>query len=250
MITYDALADDILSTLGFNHDDATRSREAVLFNIQMSINRLRRLRLEKELATSGDIGSTDSVTTYIVPLFREQFLNDRTYFVSPSSLLDIKQNGGVAYIAYHRESGCQDNLFGLKFEQTSQSEVDILAGNPWTKPREAAPYYFRGRVNVGGTLHTDRVWLVGVSPLIQSVEVGLYMAVDISDPLADPEQPIDLPDDMIYLVKRMVLDLERFALLVPQERLSNDGRDFKVGQQPLQPPQNVSVNDPINLSIE
>ena len=63
-------------------------------------------------------------------------------------------------------------------------------------------------------------------------------------PGVDPDDPADIPADMVYLIKRHMLDMERWILLTPQQRLQNDGRDFKPGEQPLQPPQMVSVNDP------
>ena len=63
---------------------------------------------------------------------------------------------------------------------------------------------------------------------------------------------MDLPSDMIYIAKKMMLDLGRWALLVPGQRLSNDGRDFAPykGPQPFQPPKEMSINDPANLSID
>ena len=84
--------------------------------------------------------------------------------------------------------------------------------------------------------------------MIKSVEVGLYLTVGDLENL-DPDAEANIPADMVYLVKRHLLDLERWVLLTPQQRLTNDGRDFKEGQQPFQPPPAVSVND-ASLNIE
>lgn len=246
-MTYLAIADDILITLGYDHDDRVRNRESVLYNVGLVVNRLRRQRLEKEFAMTGDRGSTDTLTTYIVPLFADDYVgNGRMFFRLPSELLDIKVNGGIGYICYNSDSGCGDELVGRHFTQCTPAEADVLRGMEFQRPSPAYPYYFRSRLNNGVTTFTDRCWLLGVSPTITSVEVGLYMALDLSSVDFDPNTEADIPSDMAYLVKRMVLDLERFSLLVPMERLQNDGRDFKVGEQRIQPPQGISVNDVAN----
>jgi hypothetical protein len=248
MTTYLDLADNILGDLGYVHDDASRPREAVLFNIEMVMDRLKRQRLEKDLASGrGSIGTTDNLTTFLVPVFQEDYLNGRNYFDLPGNVYDIRINGGIDYIRYARESGCADNLVGKRFSISSPSEIDLLErANPWMKPSVANPYYFRARLNNGTQTFTDRVWLIGVNELIKSVEIGLYLTMNLGDAQFDPNQEMDMPADMVFLVKKMVLDMERWALLVPQERLQNDGRDFKVGEQRLMPPQNLGLNHPVN----
>jgi len=85
---------------------------------------------------------------------------------------------------------------------------------------------------------------MGIAPALQSVEVGLYLTVgDIL--IKDPDEEIDLPPDMVLLVKNMVLSLERWAMAVPEESLKNDGRDRPVGWSARSlPPTTVSVNAP------
>ena len=249
MPTWGDIAEDVLVTLGYTHDDAVRNVPNVMFNIALVVDRLKRLRLEKELNSGmGSRGATDMMTTFIVPVEQENYLNGRNYFNLPGDVYDLQGNGGIEYIAYHRESGCQDNLFGTRFTLSTPGEIDILAGSEMQRPTPYTPYYFRARLNNGLTTFVNRVWLIGISPNLQSVEVGLYLTVgDLQD--IDPDQEADLPADMVYLVKRHLLDLERWVLLTPQQRLTNDGRDFKEGQQPMQPPPAVSVNDP-SLNIE
>lgn len=249
MPTWGDIADDVLVTLGYTHDDAVRNVPNVMFNMALVVDRLKRLRIEKELGSGyGSRGASRMSTTFIVPLFEEDYVNGRMYFKLPSEVYDIQMNGGIEYIAYHRESGCQDNLVGLHFTQASPAEADLLAGSEMQRPSSANPYYFRARINTGTNTFADRVWLLGVSPMIKSVEVGLYLTVGDLDNL-DPDAEANIPADMVYLVKRHLLDLERWVLLTPQQRLTNDGRDFKEGQQPFQPPPAVSVNDP-SLNIE
>lgn len=244
-MTLNQLAYDILNTEGFVHDDSFRTKMAVIFNLQLAIDRLKRQRLEKDLRMSGSRGTTDMMTTFTaVPVNYEASLNDRGYFTLPGQVYDIKQNGGIDYIVYNRESGCEDNLVGKHFTLTTPSEVDILDGSAFQKPRPAMPYYYRGRYNDGSNVFADRVWLIGINPQITSVEVGLYLTV--GDLLTtDPDADLDLPADMALLVKYQVLNLERWCFSVPQENLLNDGRNTRVGAPQGSPPQTASVNSPL-----
>lgn len=246
MISRLDLAHDILSTMGYVTDDQSRNLEGVLFNIDMVMNNLRRQRIEKETAVIGDRGTTSSAVVYPnVPIEQDPDLNDRLYFNLPGELLDIRRNGGVGYIRYTNKSGCADNLLGKPFTLISPSEVHARQNMTFQRPSPANPYYWPAKVNNSSGISGDRVYMIGPNPMITSVEVSLYMAYD-SSATSDPSEDVDFPADLVYHVKRIVLGMERFAILIPQERLQSDGRDFKVGQQPLQPPAISSVNDPIN----
>lgn len=251
-VTNGDIIDDVLYTMGFDVDDALLHRVNVGYNLGLVIDRIKRQRLEKELRSPlGSRGVTNELTTYIVPIEHDSTLNNRSYFVLPSNVYDIRINGGVGYIAYAAGSGCRDALVGRHFTLASPSEMNMLQGHGLQQPAPENPYYFRARINTTTGIVTDRVWLYGPGATVSDVEVGLYLTTPSVDAL-DPDAEVDAPEDMLYLVKRMMLDLGRWALLVPGQRLKNDGRDFPPSNQPqpLQPPQNVSVNDPINISIE
>lgn len=249
-MTYGDLIDDILMTLGYTHDDALRHRAAVAYNMAIVIDRLKRQRIDKDMMSGmGSRGVTDVATTFILPIMQETYLNGRNYFTLPGDVYDIRVNGGVEYIAYANNSNCDRALKGKRFTLCSPAEVHNLEGDAFQRPSPAVPYYYRARLNNGVDTFSDRVWLLGPGATVEYVEVGLYLTIgDIED--IDPEAQIDLPADMVYLVKRMLLDMERWLLLVPQQRLKSDGRDFAPyqGSQPFQPPKEGSVNDPINRS--
>ncbi len=244
------LVDDALLAMGFNADDAIMHRAAGMANLAMIIDRIKRQRLEKELMSGqGSRGATDVMTTYIVPIEQETYLNGRNYFDLPSNVYDIRLNGGLEYVTYGNRSNCDKALVGRRFTLASPGEMDMLDGAALQKPSPANPYYYRARLNNGTETFTDRVWLAGPGPTVESLEVGLYLTMgDIED--IDPLAEVDLPADMVYLVKRAMLDLGRWCLLIPQQRTKNDGRDFPVNQQPLQPPPGISVNDQLNLTSE
>jgi hypothetical protein len=241
------LAYDILYSMGMSHDDATRNLEAVLFNVNMVMNVLRRQRIEKEIAVLGDRGTAAAATTYVLPINEDSYLGGRLYFNLPGPVLDLRRNAGISYIRYHHTSGCADNLVGKDFTLISEREVHTVQNITFQRPSPANPYYWPARVNNGTTTAPSRIYMMGPSPLLKSLEVGLYLSLTLG-PNDDPNEEVDFPDDLVYHVKRAVLMMERFALLVPQERLKNQGRDFDLGQQPLQPPTLLSVNDPMNLT--
>lgn len=244
-MTYRALIDDILKSSGEIVDDSFRNRMAVAQNVFAAINRLKYQRIQKDIRMTGDRGTSGFATTYAsIPVQYEASLNDRAYFDVPGSVFNLQQNGGVSYICYARDGGCADNLVGKHFTLATPSEIDILNGSAFQKPRPAMPYYMAAAFNDGEQTYTNRIWLFGISPQVEAVEAGLYLATgDLTN--TDLDSEMNLPDDMVLLVKYQVLNLERWCFYVPQEKLRNEGRDTPVGANQGTPPQMASVNSPL-----
>ena len=55
------------------------------------------------------------------------------------------------------------------------------------------------------------------------IEIGIYNTLDPVDEI-DIDSELDFPDELLIILKRQVLDLGRFTLMLPQERV-NDGAD-------------------------
>ena len=53
----------------------------------------------------------------------------------------------------------------------------------------------------------------------------------ITDPDLDMDQVFDFPEETLIILKRQVLDLGRFLLMMPQERI-NDGATIQSKQVP------------------
>lgn len=248
--TYGDFIDDILMTLGMTHDDAVLHRAAAAYNMGIIIDRIKTQRLRKAVVSGASTrGITDMVTTYIVPIASETYLNGRNYFTLPGEILNIPMNGGIEYITYANNSDCDKALIGKPFNLCTPGEVHNLNADAFQRPSPAVPYYYRARLQTATDRYDDRVWVLGPGPSVGYLEVGLYLSLGNIETI-DPDAPMDLPADLIYLVKRAMLDMSRWLLLVPQQRLRNDGRDFGVKEQPLQPPQGISVNDPLNSTAE
>jgi hypothetical protein len=84
-------------------------------------------------------------------------------------------------------------------------------------PSPSNPYFYR-------TL--DDIVLLGVEKInIKSVEIGVFAAIQQIDKI-DEDMPIELPEELIMLLQRQILDLGRFVLNVPEDK-RNDGDEIQ-----------------------
>lgn len=249
-MTYKEFIDDILMALGFTHDDAVRNRRAAAYNMGLIVDRLNTQRMRKDILGGMSTRTAPmQSTTYIVPVQSETYLNGRNYFKLPGDILNIPFNGGVEYIRYSNNSNCDKALMGKPFTIAAPGELHNLEADAFQRPSPAVPYYYRARLKTDDALYDDRIWLIGPGATVGSLEVGLYSSIGDVDAI-DPEEEMNLPPDLAYLVKRQMLSMEAWVTLMPLQRRTNDGRDFKVGERvPVMPPL-VSINDPINSTQE
>ena len=129
------------------------------------------------------------------------------------------------------------------FTGASLASIYTFYQSAYQRPQSDRPYFARARAKTGET-YKDRVYLFGVSTEIKHLLVGLYAAPDYTE--IDPDEDIGLPPHLLMPLKQMVIDLERWALQIPQERLKNDGRDFEPNQI-VRTERQMSLNNPIQL---
>ncbi len=245
-MTYREFVDDILVALGYNHDDAIRTRSNIAFNVMMAINKVKKQMLQKGLAVDWRDGAYQS-QTFIVNLATQAELN-RRYFDLPIDIYDLPTDGGLDRVGYYRNNlpaNCPPAVARTPFTIVTTSQLAAYWDTTHQGPNESRPYVTRETsVNVG--VRTDRVYVWGVNPLITQLEVGLFAAIGNLDDMP-PDEEINLPVDKLDLIKKLVLSSEGWLLNIPQDRLRSDGRDFEPGQTVHTPPP-ISVNHPINLS--
>ena len=91
-------------------------------------------------------------------------------------------------------------------------------------------------------------WYFGLCTLkvpVKEVELGLKTTLpQIND--VDLDAPFDFPNELLLILKRQVLDLARFALQIPEERINNG--ENVVDPASVTNQKIVSVNDPVNSS--
>lgn len=159
----------------------------------------------------------------------------RKYFDLPASIFDFNNDAAINYISYSVEPELPNErapIMWVNFTRTTPGALKGLHKNPYTKPNVENPYFYRSK---------NRVYLIGVECIdITSVEIGLNLCIPPVTQIK-LDDPFDFPEELISVLKRQVLDMGRFALLIPKERV-NDGDDDVKGNQV---PNNkiTSVND-------
>lgn len=156
------------------------------------------------------------------------------YITLPSKIYDYELDGAVDYMAYYSDGecdGCPPRFTRVIFARTTPASTKLLYGSSYQKPSPSNPYFYR---------IDDRLYLLGVAPMIEQVEVGLFTSLpDIRT--IDPDAPLPIDDALLTDLRRMVIENARVMLIMPEPSRINDGNS---GQGDLSLPKQVSVNDP------
>lgn len=87
----------------------------------------------------------------------------------------------------------------------------------------------------------DWVYLFGIRDKVKHLLIGIYAAADFMNMSLDDD--INLPDEKLHTLKKMVMEMEAWSLQIPQQRLQSDGRDFQP-EQIVRTSPIISVNHP------
>lgn len=154
---------------------------------------------------------------------------ERNYFTLPASIYDLNYEKGINYISYNESDVI------VRFQQTEANRVHTLYWNPYTKPSSTNPYFYRVNTNV---------YLLGLPLSAPTVQVGLYSAVETRPDYVNIDSVVTMNEEQITAVRQMVLELGRFALLTPKDRIESGTDDkqenlqaFAKGTQMEQPQQ-------------
>lgn len=252
MPTYDQITDDIMVAMGYTHDDSLRNKEAVLYNVKLAVDKLKSQQLQKNKEVGDYRRNSDMVSTFIVPITHNDVADevvtdfDATYFDLPTAIYSLAHDGGVSFIRYLRNEipfGCPPAVALTPFTGASLASIHTFYQSVYQRPQNSRPYFARAKARIG-EIYKDRVYLFGVPQDVKHLLVGLYAAPDFTD--IDPDEDIGLPPHLLLPLKQMIIDLERWALQIPQERLKNDGRHLEPNEI-VRTERQMSVNNPINL---
>lgn len=163
-------------------------------------------------------------------------IKGRKYIEIPEVIYDYDQDGGIEYISYYLEDfqeNCPPPFTNQTFSRTTPSTAQRLYFTKWEKPNPKNPYFYR----VG-----PYVYLLGLECAnVKNLEIGIYAALrPVTDGQLDLDARFDFPEETLIILKRQVLDLGRFVLMMPEERV-NDGSSINQNQVPSN--KLVSVND-------
>lgn len=161
--------------------------------------------------------------------------NGRKYIQLPADIVDLDKDEGIEYVSYGAcADDCTPAFSSVTFTRTNPSISRILYYTPEEKPSPSNPYFYR----IG-----DRVYLLGLECINPcGLELGLYLTVDPD--VCDLDEEINLPEELIPVLIRRVLDLGRFVMAMPADRI-NEGDSNPAGQVPTSKLISVnSVNQP------
>jgi len=228
------IVDDIAQDLNQVSDDKDVAKSQIAFWVILLGNRLKSQHIGKR--DSGAFLTTfDNVPVISVGVSSENEIKNRKFFILPKSIYDYDKDGGIEYISYCLDvdmPGCPPPFTNVQFGRTTPSKSRRLYFSEYEKPKPSNPYFYR--------VH-DHIYLLGIECVdIKKIEIGIYSTLDPITEI-DLDAPFDFPEELLIILKRQVLDLGRWALMVPQERV-NDGDDT---EKPKVVPQNklVSVNE-------
>lgn len=150
-------------------------------------------------------------------------IKGRKYIEIPEVIYDYDKDGGIEYISYYVEEiepGCPPPFTNQTFTRTTPSDVQRIYFSSYEKPTPKNPYFYR----VG-----KYIYLLGVECVnVKNLEIGIYAALKpVTDPELQLDEPFDFPEETLYILKRQVIDLGRFVLLMPQDKV-NDGTSEQV----------------------
>lgn len=234
--------------MGYTHDDALRHRAQVMYNVKLVRDKLAKQVLGKHMKSGDFLGASDMVTTYIVKVTHNDVADnvvtdfDASYFDLPDAVMSLDNGAGINAIRYLRNEipmGCPPALARNPFTPTTLAGINAIYDSTYRKPSVKQPYYAQARAG-----SNDRVYLFGVNGHVTHLWVTLYAVADFTT--FDPDDEINLPDELLHTLKQMVIGMEAWSLQIPQERLKVDGRDFEPNQIVRTSPP-ISVNHPAQL---
>jgi len=231
------VVDDLIVDFKQQFDDKELQKSQVAHWIIMIGNRLLSQHISKRdsgafLSIYADV-PIEVATENLNP----NIIKGRKYIVLPTCIFDYNLDGGVEYISYYmdkQEPNCPAPFTRQTFTRTTPGDSQRLYMSKYETPDPKQPYWYRAGQNI---------YLLGLECINpKAVEIGIYSTLKpITDPDIDLDGPFPFPEELLIQLKRQVLDLGRFALVLPEER-TNDGVGDGTGQ-PIPMHKIVSVNE-------
>ena len=213
---------DIINDLKQSFDNRLIGLNQVLYWTTIVANRLKFQHIDKLLKKgswiSGKYLNIFTNIPIIIPVvnFNPNIIAGRKYIKLPATVMDLEYENGVEYMTYDIGStGCcnEPSFTMVTFSPTTPGGAANLYGDPYTKPCPRNPYFYR--------VH-DYLYLLGIECInVKDLEIGIYTYAD-PHLICDLNGEIDLPEHLIEVLKRTVIDMGVFALKIPTDR-TNDG---------------------------
>ena len=216
-MTYRYVVYDLQKSFNASFDDADFTFNQILYWVMVVANRLR---VQQSIATNSDLFTS---TFYDVQVLEDE--KGRKYIDLPAQVMDLPNNAGIVYVTYNEDTcKCEGPVFAqVWFQGTTVGQVQHIYMDEYTKPSSRNPYYYRIGHKVG-ELGVNRLYLLGVECVpVESVEIAIKSSLNPKF-LCDIDEEIPLPDELIQDLTMQVLQLGKFIMLMPSERV-NTGED-------------------------
>jgi hypothetical protein len=214
-MTYRYVVYDIEKTLKKNFDDADITLNQILYWVMVVANKIR---LQHTLDTN-----TDMFTSTFCPVGIEEDEKGRKYIDLPASIMSLQNNAGVVSMSYHvDENGncCSGPAFAQTFFQpVNYGEVQRLYLDVYEKPSAENPYFYRVGDKVNG-VDVNRLYLLGLECVdVIDLEVAVKTTLNPKE-LCSLDDELPVPDELIQPLIMEVLELGRFGMMIPEERVN------------------------------
>jgi hypothetical protein len=211
-------------------DDLEISDAQGLFWVLIAADRLRMQHIEKR--SSGAFLRTFVVTVAADPTFTQ-----RRRMELPKSIYDFDGDRGIESITYFDATATRPEFQRVTFSRTTPARSRTRNMSEYQRAKSSHPYFWR---------EEEWIYLDGIGAAVTQVEVKLFCTLPTirevdAEALAD--EPFNFPSELLYVLKRHVLEYGRFSLSIPGQELVNDGSNRNQGQTLGKPEKTTSVND-------
>jgi hypothetical protein len=216
-MTYRYVVYDIQKSFNATFDDADFTFNQILYWVTLTANKMR---LQQTLSTNSDLFTSTFNSVSV-----SEDIKGRKYIDLPMQIIDLPNNAGVVYITYNEETcKCEGPVFAQRFFQgTTLGQVHHIYMDEYTKPSSSNPYFYRTGHKIDG-VDVNRIYLLGVECVpVESIEISIKASLDPRY-ICDLDEQIPLPDELIFDLTNQVLQLGRFIMMMPSERV-NTGED-------------------------
>lgn len=216
---------DLLNDLKQIYPDAALTPFKIFYWTLVHADRLRKLHIEK-IDSGAFTYKFDNIPVEV------EAITGRNRFELPAAIYDFDKDDGIDYLTYPPEIDMSLPMFAsATFTRTTPGKAARLYFRQDEKPTPANVYFYR---------QNKYIYLLGVEEInLTKVEAGLKTSLAPASLTTDIDQPFDFPQDLIPVLKRQILDLGRFVMQIPADRI-NDGAAFDSKTMPTQ--KLVSVN--------
>jgi len=164
-------------------------------------------------------------------------IKGRKYAEVPQGFYNFDLDRGINYVAFYNDDpDCRPEFAYQLMNRTSQVEAHHLYSNKHEMPSVKNAYWY-----VNGSIMT---FLGLEETTVDTVEMGIFTTFASVGEI-DIDGEFNFPQELMPILQKQVIDLGRFVMMIPKDRLNDGNNDPEPGAMPQQ--KITSVNAEQNL---